>query len=371
MRSQRLALLTAGALTCLALTGCGADNGSARGSTDNDVDTADGLVINGETIADKELWEAAKDGKVSLATAFSEDGEKVVTDQFTEDTGIEVEFVRLPTPELFERVVSENAAGRLSFDVIRVTDIAAADEMAKEGVFATTSTPFDDQLTEDGARDIGNGMFLSSFYALYTFVYNNQIVTGDDIPETWEDLLNPVFEGKVGIVNPNGSGGNLAMTDMQIELFGEDYLQGTADLNPRIFDSVSVQGPALGQGELSVATMPVSSAIALQDSGAPVTAVISDEGVSAAYTPFGLTAVGADNPAAQVFVNWQMSKAGQSLVGALGIAPARSDVEPEAIEGLKLPKPGDDNFIVLTPAALAERQAQVLATWNQIFNYSG
>lgn len=371
MRRTTRSLLTAAiAVAVLGVTACGgASDGDSPAA--RSIDTSNGLVIDGETIADQALWEQAEGGRVSLATALTEREEKVITEQFTADTGIALDFVRLPTPKLFERAVSEKGAGKLSFDVIRVTDTTAAEEMAKNGVFGQTRTPFDDQLREDGALDVGGGNFVSAFYAIYTFAYNSQAVPQADAPKTWEDLLAPAYQGKIGLVNPNGSGYNTALTDMLIQDHGDRYLQDLQALGPRIFDSVSVMGTALGQGELTVGLMGANSAMSLAEQGAPVVAVIPPDGVSAGYTPFGITITGAENPAAQVFVNWQMSRAGQSKLGPLGLAPARSDVEPARMGDAVLPKPGDANFTLFTSEDRQQRQAAVLATWNGIFRYTG
>src|SRR6476619_5524230 len=55
------------------------------------VETSNGLVVNGEQIADKELWDAAvAEGGINHDTASTENTEAALLGQFTADTGLRV-----------------------------------------------------------------------------------------------------------------------------------------------------------------------------------------------------------------------------------------------------------------------------------------
>src|SRR6476620_5152696 len=64
------------------------------------IDTSNGLVVNGEQIADQQLWAAAEaEGSLNLYTGYTENTEAALLKQFTPDTGINVNHVRLtPNP---------------------------------------------------------------------------------------------------------------------------------------------------------------------------------------------------------------------------------------------------------------------------------
>lgn len=74
--------------------------------------TASDLVINRQTVAESELFAAAKaEGSINLYSGYVENSEKEVIKAFTKDTGIKVNLVRLVPNRLLERVLSERGQG--------------------------------------------------------------------------------------------------------------------------------------------------------------------------------------------------------------------------------------------------------------------
>jgi len=326
------------------------------------------LVLDGEVVADAKLYGAARGGSLNLGTYMIPITEQAMIDEFTRLTGVKVNMTRLPTSQLVERALSEHGAGVLSFDVLRLSDTTSADEMVKQGVYVPMTTPFDEQLARDGAN-VGDGSYVSSHYIAVGFAYNSEAIDPADIPATWKDLLKPAFKDRIGIVNPNGSGVHTATTAMLMDLYGVEYLEELAKLQPRIFESTGPQAEALSRGELLVGPQDPSGGIRMKNAGAPVKMVIPQEGISASYNPLGLTPRGKENPAAQLYVNFLLSKVGQRLHGHLGLLPVRSDIGDIQIEGQPLPKPGDKNLFIFTKEDQRTRQAGILAEWNRIFKY--
>ena len=81
-----------------------------------------GLVVNGEQIADQQLWSAASRGHINLYSGYTENTEAALLKQFKADTGIEVKLVRLTPNRLYERISAEYGAGKLKADVVRISD---------------------------------------------------------------------------------------------------------------------------------------------------------------------------------------------------------------------------------------------------------
>ena len=72
------------------------------------------LVVNGETIADAALLQAAKaEGQFLYYTTNLEDNERAALDEFRKDTGIRSEVVRLNGSRMYERVMTEASGGKL------------------------------------------------------------------------------------------------------------------------------------------------------------------------------------------------------------------------------------------------------------------
>lgn len=138
--------LTAAALaaaTVLTVTSCGSPDGGKDDQArellpPSAVDTSDGLRIDGELVADKQLYDAAKNDTVILYSGTGKEAEDLTAARFMQETGINIELTRLPTNKLAERALSEHGAGQLPAEIIRITDPRVAREFEKQNVFVPT-----------------------------------------------------------------------------------------------------------------------------------------------------------------------------------------------------------------------------------------
>jgi ABC-type Fe3+ transport system substrate-binding protein len=125
-----------------------------------------------------------------------------------------------------------------SYDLLyqdTITSLPAVDAGVVETVDWTTLFPWltDVDLRHDGLAPVPAVVFNLP-------AYNTQQVTGDAVPETWEDLLNPAFKGKMGATVYQEPWVPLALP----EAWGEERLL-------EFIEKLSAQDPALGRfGEL-------------------------------------------------------------------------------------------------------------------------
>lgn len=356
-------------MTVAMLVGCSSGT-PAETPTGPEAPEADGLVIDGELVADSALYEAAKaEGSLVFYTGGSEQSETVLADKFTEDTGVQVEIVRLPPNRLSERILSEQGAGQLGADVIRTSGEDLTLGIADSGAFERHDLP-EGYVIPDGNM-IDNGAYYRSFDRVYTVVYNNQLVSDADAPESWADLIDEKWRGQLGITQVAAGGSTAALTRFQLEELGEDYLRDYAALDPRIFDSSGGVTDAISRGEISAGPLPIATAYGAIVKGAPITIVTPKEG-AAAFSYYLGVATGADKPnAAKLFVNWSMSKAGQSASGEGGDYPVREDVPAPRAGEQELPAVGS-GFLFRYDAEETLKHVKADADlWREIFGYTG
>ena len=300
------------------------------------IDTRDGLVINGENLGNaKMLADARAEGSIVLYTSAGEDYERQFADRFKEHTGIEVKMVRLVVNRLSERVLSEHGAGKLAADVIRMSDAPTIKVLQDAGVFQSYRVPFDARL--DGNAKVSDaGYFYRYSSSVYTVGYNSQLVKGPDVPKSWKDLLNPKWKGRIGIVSVDAGGSSAALARFQLSKFGEDYLKAYAAQNPRIYTSAAGLLTSMARGEILVGHVIPARVSVAKETGAPVTFVIPEEGMSGWDFYIGATK-SSKKTAGKLFITWVMSRYGQQLLAELGDYPARTDVAPPVVMGIALP----------------------------------
>ena len=349
------------------LTGCG---GSSTAASNANVDTSNGLVIEGEHLADASLFDTAKkEGSVVFYTGGSEQSEAQVTEAFTADTGIKVETIRLAPNRLSERILSEQGAGKLGADVIRISGEDLTQSVAKSGAFTPHKVPTDFKLAPDATHEAG--LYYRTFDRVYTFAYNNQLIEEGDAPKNWADLVDPKWNGKLGIVQVGAGGSTSALTRFQLDVLGEDYLRGYAAQKPRIFDSVAAQTDALARGEISIATVPIATAYGSQLAGAPITIAVPEEGMAGYAFYIGRAASAPHPAAAEVFATWLLSKRALQVSAGQGDYPARTDLENPKAGDLELPA-ADTGAIYRSPMDESIKNLGPDAElWKRIFGYTG
>jgi iron(III) transport system substrate-binding protein len=333
------------------------------------VDRSNGLVVNGERIADKKLWEAAAaEGSISLYTGYTENTEAAVLKQFQDDTGLEVNVVRLTPNRLYERISAEHGAKRLKADVVRISDSGFVSSLSAKGVFQPYTPTTAKNLHDDVVFD--HGAYYRTFNPIYTFGYNNAILEPQEAPTSWSAMSDPAFKGKIGIAQVGAGGSALALTRFQRAALGDEFLTSYAANEPRIFDSLGAELDSLARGEVQLGTTVVSAVNLARARNAPVQFVIPKEGFAAYDYYTGVASTATHLNAAQVFMNWNLAQRGQNVFRELGEYSVRSDVAPPLVLGEQFP-PFDSPLVHrVKPTEAKEYAKKDQAFWNSLFGYN-
>ena len=369
MKNRIKISLAALAVGALALSACSSDAG---GGSDENVSEGGDLVINGQLIATAEQYEAAQaEGAITFYTGASEVSEQEVANLFTEETGLQVEIIRLAPNKLNERILSEQAANQLSADIIRISGEDLISGIAEAGSFTTVELQSD---VADGLFDeavFEDGLYYSSYDRLYSFGYNNQVIDEADAPQNWADLLDPKWAGQSAIVQVGAGGSTAALTRFQLDVLGEDWLRDYAANDPRIFDSSAALTDALARGEVSVGTIPVATAYSAILDGAPITIAVPEEGAAAYPFYVGVTESASSPNAATIFLNWLLADTAQEQAASMGDYPVRDGMPATTIGDIELPPAGSDfAYRVDIETSLTNLKPDA-DLWTEIFGYTG
>ncbi|SEE94519.1 2-aminoethylphosphonate transport system substrate-binding protein [Arthrobacter alpinus] len=305
-----LAVATAGTML---MTGCG---GTATGNT-----------------------ASASEQKV---TVYSADGLAdwygATFENFTKDTGIKVELIEAGSGEVISRAQKEKSNPQA--DVI-VTLPPFIQQAEKNGLLQKNSLDLSGVPAESKSPE---GMYVSVVNNYAAMIRNT---TAADKPDTWQDLLDSKYEGKIQYSTPGQAGDGTAMLLVLQKIKGKDgaldYLSALQKNNVGPSASTGKLGPKVSKGELSVANSDVQMAlqsIKADKSAFEVFFPKNNDGARATLALPYVMGLAADAPhqdnAAQL-MDYLISKPVQETISgsALGL-PVRSDVTP-----------GDENFTAL------------------------
>lgn len=88
-----------------------------------------------------------------------------------------------------------------------------------------------------------NNKWYACSMPLQTFMYNTDLLKGDDIPKSWFDLADPKYKGKIVLTNPASSGSAYAQLYMMYKLTGDLSLAEKIAKNGTVYVTDSKSGP--------------------------------------------------------------------------------------------------------------------------------
>jgi iron(III) transport system substrate-binding protein len=324
------------------------------------------LVIDGETISDAKTFDAAKKEAALVAYGiYPVEQMTAILKAFQADTGITTEFVRLPTPNLFNRVTTEFAANKLDADYLDIADQTVINQLVERGVYAPHKVPTFDRIP--AALKEPQGRYYTVLRVISTaIVVNMSRVKEADVPKTLSDILDPKWKGVLGITSINAGGSAFTMDAFLREKLGNDYGQRMAALSPKIYPFIAPLVTDITRGEIALAVGAISEPILSQmKAGAPLKMVFPPEGVGSFPTVAGVTSTAKHPNAAALLIDWMTSKRGGQVIvkgGAYALHPDAGSPSSDLVTYL----PSDKVWNIDTTKWLAEREAR-MAEWRQIF----
>ena len=296
------------------------------------------LVADGETIADAKLLAAAKaEGKLLHYGTYPVDAMKPVHAAFEQETGIKVEYVRLPSQGMFSRVTSEFAAKKLEADIVDLTELPLIQQLIERGVLNAPHKVPSFIMIPTAIRE-NDGRWYALVRPVGVAAANLSRVAGTDLPKSWKDLLDPKWKGLIGTANIDAGGSVLTLYSFLREKVDPDFWKKFAANQPRIYPAVAPLSTDLTRGEIALAIGAIAEPVWLQmKAGAPVRVIFPSEGISSFPAAGGVSTTAKNPNAAALFLNWITSKHGGNIVARGGAYPTNPASNKPHLEGLDYP----------------------------------
>jgi iron(III) transport system substrate-binding protein len=314
-----------------------------------------------ENFGSPELIAAAKaEGKMVLYTANFAEVEQEVIKQFNKRfPEIKVEMVRAPGGQLITRVRTEAAAGKLIADVVDHSDRALM--LPLDDLFQDYAPP---NAADYDPASLVSPKFWPRATVVWSIAYNTELVK--DPPKTWMDLTKPAYDKLTGQVFAQSGGTTWTRIMFEREVLGEDYWAKQAATHPILYPSGAPMSDALVRGEVGMGPLLYNAIYPKQREGAPVKMVFPPEGVPVNPYATGIPKTAAHPNAAKLYLNWCLSKEGQTyMIKELGNLTSLKEapVYPEGFDP-KVVKPWYPNF-----EQYVKLHGAWVADWDKTFGY--
>jgi len=272
---------------------------------------------------------AKKEGKLTFYTAgvLKQAVQPVINAFEKKYPFIKVEVWRADGGPVLSRALEEYKAGKYLVDVIEGTQnvMYVAEKAGLAQPFYSSNIA---QLDEDAVMNApGGGVYAAAFrLSGYGVGYNTKLISKDQLPKSYQDLLDPKWKGKMVIVSGD-TGVNWA--SLIKNTFGEEFLKKLAKQE---FIVQTVMANALldliANGEYAISpTIIDSHVVERQKKGIPV-AWVPLEPVRVNLGQI-MVARNAPNPhAALLFADFELTRQGGEIHLDLGYNSFRKDLPP-------------------------------------------
>jgi iron(III) transport system substrate-binding protein len=138
---------------------------------------------------------AKKEGSLSLYTSIAQKDLQPIIEPFEKKYGIKVNVWRASGDTTLQRVIQEQRAGRYTVDVVHF-GAPELEALRREKLLQPVSSPVFADLI-DGAVPSHREWF-STLLSVWVQAYNTNLVKKEDLPKTYQDLLDPKWKDKLG-----------------------------------------------------------------------------------------------------------------------------------------------------------------------------
>lgn len=308
---------------------------------------------------EQKLIEAAKkEGTLLLYTAMPRIYAKQLNDKFEEKYGVKVVIWQAVGESILQRVLNESRSAP-TVDVIHSTS-TLLEAMAREGVLQTIHSPV--QKTLIPAALPKSHMYASDLQYVIVQAYNTNKVKKEDLPKSYQDLLDPKWKDKLGIEASDNDWLTSVISDMGQEKGAKLFKDMVINNGLSVRTGHTLLTSLVTAGEVPLAlTVYQYSVEQAKKKGAPVDWFAIEPAVSI-LSGVGVAKKAPHPNAALLYYDYMLGPDAQAILAKIGYPPTSTLVE-SPLKGLKIKYL--DGADLLDGQAKSEAQFKALITGNR------
>lgn len=278
---------------------------------------------------------------------------------------VKVEVVADGTGNLLNRIAAESAA-----PMADVLWGGGADSLAAYKEYFQAYKPSCIDLLDSSLYD-PEYLWIGESPLPMVFLVNTDLVPEEEIPQSWKDLADPKWEGKIAFADPASSGSAFTQLCTMLMIYGEaddDYASGWEFVQSLIKNLVIQSGSSgahknVDSGEYPIGVTLEKAAVQYDTSESGHLAIVyPTDGTSAVPDGVAIVKNCPNQELAELFVEFVLSAECQTAQNVdYGRRPIRSDVTPEGLPALS-------DFAIMTYNFdyAAANKADIVDAWKDV-----
>jgi iron(III) transport system substrate-binding protein len=255
---------------------------------------------------------------------------------------IRVEYDELNSTELYDRFLTEAAAGKVTSDLVWSSAVDQQMKLVNDGYAATYASPEAARLPQWA---VWNYQAYGVTAEPVAIAYNKGLLPPAEIPKTHTDLTRLLAEkaealkGKVATYDPERSAVALLFItqDVQITKSTWDLVHALGEAGVKLYSTTSTMLDRIAAGDQLIAYNIIGSYALERAKADPSVGVVLPADYTIVMSRIAFIPKGAPHPnTAKLFLDYLLSKEGQTRLAARSLGSVRDDVPANPI--------GQDSF---------------------------
>jgi iron(III) transport system substrate-binding protein len=292
----------------------------------NTVNPAQVYAYGGADRGQRLLEGAQKEGTVVVYTSLNVKDSGPIVEAFEKkyaNQKIKVVLWRASGEKVVQRALTEARAKRFTPDVFE-SDGIEMEILAREKLLNEFQSPAFKDLPPQAFPQ--HRQYVADRFNFFTIAYNTNLVKPEDVPNTYQDLLDPKWAGKIAL-EAGDDDWFMSLVKSMGEKEGLAYFRKLAEQKPQIRSGHTLVSELVAAGEIPLAAAVYNHAVErLARNGAP----IKWKALAPTMGRPGAIGVARNAPhphAAMLFADFMLSREGQELIRARNRVPANTQVE--------------------------------------------
>lgn len=238
---------------------------------------------------------------------------------------LEIQWFQAGTEKVMAKVAGEIEAKKLQADLLMVADPSYYLTLKEQNLLLKYDSPNrkDVKLNKDN-EGYWTGVRISNMI----IAYNTQKVSEADAPQSFKDLLDPKWNGRVAMPSPLLSGTAYVTAGVLSDKYGWEYFEKLKANGLKVEEGNSAIQNKLLRGEYHAVIILEENILKMAAKGEPVKVIYPADGTIVIPSPIAIFNTSKNQDAAKAVLDWWLSKEGQEVVVKGWMHSVRDDVAP-------------------------------------------
>lgn len=242
--------------------------------------------------------------------------------------GLEIKWFQGGTEKVVTKIAGEVQAKKIAADLLMVADPSYYLKLKADKLLLNYKSPLSKDVIAGQDKD-------GAWYAVrinnMIIAYNSSKFKPEEVPQSWMDLTDPKFKGKIAMPNPLLSGTAYVAVGALADKYGWEYFDKLNANGIRVEEGNSAIQNKLLTGEYLAAIILEENILKLAaEKKEPLKVMYPKDGCIIIPSPIGIFASTKNPEAAKAVEDWWLSKEGQEAVVKGYMHPVRADVKSPA-----------------------------------------